>query len=150
MTRVRAPSAANSTSVTMSSSHVGGSPVIAGGATQIENSAVIQHADIAIIPGRNLQTDDPVRKSIGINFDDDGFFRFFPGLFLAWTSLWFFLFGLLRLFFLSLFGGLTDFIALWRERIRSVFCQCNEIYALHVAIDIGEFLIAERWFEIAC
>ena len=56
---------------------------------------------------------------------------------------------MLRFFFFSFFRGLADFIALRRERVRGVFRQRNEINALHVAIDIREFLIAKSWFEIA-
>src|SRR4030095_5865228 len=125
------------------------SNLVAGCAAQIENSAVIKHADIAIVTGRNLQTDDPVLDSIGIDFYYDRFFWFFLGLLLARTCLRLFLFSLLCLFFFSFFRGLADFIALWRERVRSVFRQRNEINALHVAIDIREFLIAKSWFEIA-
>src|SRR5262249_3879631 len=101
--------------------------LIAGGAAQRENSAVIKHADISVVAGGNRQTNDPGLDSICINFQRHGFFRFFLGLFLARTCLWFFLFGLLRFFLFSLFGSLADFIALWRERVRSVFRQRNEI-----------------------
>ena len=38
---------------------------------------------------------------------------------------------------------------IWRERVRSLFRQRNEINALHVAIDVREFLITKSWFEIA-
>src|ERR1043166_7615627 len=116
---------------------------------QIENSAVIKHPDIAIVTGRNLQTNDPVLDSVGINFHHNRLFWFFFRFFLAGTCLRFFFFSLLCLFFFSLFRGLADFIALWRERVSGFFRQRNEINALHVAIHVREFLIAESWFEIA-
>src|SRR5215831_18784061 len=122
---------------------------ISGCATQIEDSAVIKHADIAIVTGRNLQTNDPILDSVGINFHYNRLFRFLFRLFLARACLRFFLFGLLSFFFFSLFRGLADFIAFWRERIGSFFRQRNEINALHIAIDVRKFLIAKSWFEIA-
>ena len=56
---------------------------------------------------------------------------------------------MLGFFFFSFFRGLADFIAFRRERVCGFFRQRYEINALHVAIDIREFLIAKSWFEIA-
>ena len=123
--------------------------LIAGCAAQIKDAIVIQHPDVAIVSRRDFQTNNPILDSIGINFHYDRFFRLFVRFFLARTCLRLFLFALLRFFFFSFLRSLADFIALRRERIRSVFRQRNEINALHVAIDIREFLIAKSWFEIA-
>ena len=50
--------------------------------------------------------------------------------------------------FFAFFFRLAHFVAFRRERICRLLSERDEINALHVAINVGKFLVAKSWLEI--
>src|SRR5256886_17184155 len=116
--------------------------IISGRATQIKDPAVIQHSDVAIISRRNFQAKNPVLDSIAIHFHNHWllwfFFRFLGGR--PFFRLFLFLF--FCFFLLSFFISFSDFVALWSVWVLCLFCQCDEINDLQVAIYVCKLFLA--------
>src|ERR1700736_2234627 len=103
--------------------------IIGRGASNVED-AVFEHAKIAIISRRNLQTDNPVLDSVGVDLNDDWFLkggcwrslRFLFSRFLIGRTGLRLLFGGVFFFFLFPFlVGFSNLIALRCERVLCFF-----------------------------
>ncbi len=130
------------------------SPVVADGAAEIED-AIAHHAQIAVVARRNLQPDQPILDAIEIDLDHDWLLglRILSLAFLFVLGLRLLFVGFLRVgflfFFLLLFLGLPYFVAPRSKGILRILGQRHQINARHVAIDLGEILLAEDRLKVA-
>src|SRR5947208_16964142 len=118
---------------------------ISGRAAQVEDAIVTEHPDVAIISGRDFQTEDPILNAVRVNFHHHWLLWFFFCFCRARARLRLFFFSFLRLFLLLFFLSLSAFIALPRERICGLLRQRDEGNPVHFPIEVCKFLVAYSW-----